>query len=90
MSKVSKEIVLDKHVKLIDVARRGVRELAGGERGVTALRNCVKVERLADPIAPVCEILRQCPQEQLMLMYKIGAFDERAAADFLRAVGRTR
>ena len=60
----------------------------GESAGAAALRNCVKVERLADPIAPVCEILRRCPQEQLMLMYKIGAFDDVDA--FLRAVGKTR
>ena len=88
MTKVSKEIVLDKHVKLIDSPGVVFASSLGESAGVTALRNCVKVERLADPIAPVCEILRRCPQEQLMLMYKIGAFDDVDA--FLRAVGKTR
>ena len=88
MTKVSKEIVLDKHVKLIDSPGVVFASSLGESAGVTALRNCVKVERLADPIAPVCEILRRCPQEQLMLMYKIGAFDDVDA--FLRAVGKLR
>ena len=87
MTKVSKEIVLDKHVKLIDSPGVVFASSLGESAGVTALRNCVKVERLADPIAPVCEILRRCPQEQLMLMYKIGAFDD---VGLLRAVGKTR
>ena len=88
MTKVSKEIVLDKHVKLIDSPGVVFASSLGESAGVTALRNCVKVERLADPIAPVFEILRRCPKEQLMLMYKIGAFDD--VDDFLRAVGKTR
>ena len=86
MTKVSKEIVLDKHVKLIDSPGVVFASSLGENAGVTALRNCVKVERLADPIAPVCEILRRCPTEQLMLMYKVGKFED--VDDFLRQVGR--
>jgi|TARA_B110000977_G_scaffold82119_1_gene109698 nuclear GTP-binding protein len=88
MTKVSKEIVLDKHVKLIDSPGVIFASSLGENAGVTALRNCVKVERLADPIAPVCEILRRCPKEQLMLMYKIGTFDDVDA--FLRNVAAVR
>jgi nuclear GTP-binding protein len=88
MTKVSKEIVLDKHVKLIDSPGVVFASSLGESAGVTALRNCVKVERLADPIAPVCEILRRCPKEQLMLMYKIGKFSD--VDDFLQNIGKIR
>lgn len=86
LTKVTKEIVLDKHVKLIDSPGVVFASSLGESAGVTALRNCVKVERLEDPIAPVCEILRRCPAEQLMLMYKTSRFED--VDDFLRQVGR--
>ena len=86
LTKVTKEIVLDKNVKLIDSPGVVFASSLGESAGVTALRNCVKVERLADPIAPVCEILRRCPTEQLMLMYKTSRFED--VDDFLRQVGR--
>jgi len=86
LTKVSKEIVLDKNVKLIDSPGVVFASSLGESAGVTALRNCVKVERLADPIAPVCEILRRCPHEQLMVMYKTSRFED--VDDFLRQVGR--
>ena len=86
LTKTTKEIVLDKHVKLIDSPGVVFASSLGESAGVTALRNCVKVERLADPIAPVCEILRRCPAQQLMLMYKTSKFED--VDDFLRQVGR--
>ena len=49
MTKANKEIVLDKHVKLIDSPGVVFASSLGENAGVTALRNCVKVERLEDP-----------------------------------------
>lgn len=41
-----------------------------------ALRNAVKVERLADPITPVAEVLRRVPAKQLQALYKVPAFKD--------------
>jgi len=86
MTKVLKEINLDKHVKLIDSPGVVFASSLGESAGAAALRNCVKVERIEDPIAPVHEITRRCPAEQLMLMYKTGRFGD--VDDFLRQVAR--
>ena len=86
MTKVLKEIKLDKHVKLIDSPGVVFASALGESAGAAALRNCVKVERIEDPIAPVHEITRRCPREQLMLMYKTGRFTD--VDDFLRQVAR--
>jgi|Transcript_217 nuclear GTP-binding protein len=86
MTKVLKEISLDKQVKLIDSPGVVFASALGESVGAAALRNCVKVERLEDPIAPVHEITRRCPAEQLMLMYKTGRFVD--VDDFLRQVAR--
>lgn len=34
----------------------------------------MQVEKLADPVVPVGEVLRRVPAKQLMVLYKIGAF----------------
>lgn len=86
MTKVLKEIKLDKNVKLIDSPGVVFASELGESAGAAALRNCVKVERIEDPIAPVHEITRRCPAEQLMLMYKTGRFSD--VDDFLRQVAR--
>ena len=86
VTKVLKEISLDKQVKLIDSPGVVFASALGESVGAAALRNCVKVERLEDPIGPVHEITRRCPSEQLMLMYKTGKFAD--VDDFLRQVAR--
>lgn len=86
MTKVLKEIKLDKNVKLIDSPGVVFASELGESAGAAALRNCVKVERIEDPIAPVHEITRRCPPEQLMVMYKTGRFSD--VDDFLRQVAR--
>ena len=85
LTKVSKEIILDKHVKLIDSPGVVFASTQGDSAGLNALRNCVKVERLADPVSAVNEIMRRCPHEQLMVLYKTGRFE--CVDDFLRQVG---
>ena len=86
LTKVSKEIVLDKQIKLIDSPGVIFASCLGDNAGAATLINCIRVEQLVDPIAPVCEILRRCPNEQLMLIYKIGHFEH--VDDFLRQLGR--
>ncbi|KAL1914942.1 uncharacterized protein VTP21DRAFT_7858 [Calcarisporiella thermophila] len=75
-TKVAQEVHLDRNIKLLDCP--GI-VFSTGEDGETAaevlLRNCVKVELLEDPIAPVGVILSRCNKEQLKLMYKVPDFD---------------
>ncbi|GAQ85196.1 GTP-binding family protein [Klebsormidium nitens] len=81
------EIQLDKNVKLLDCPGI-VFSSAVGNEAAAALRNAVKVEKLEDPILPVSEILRLCPPEQLMSIYKIAKFKD--VDEFLRAVAASR
>jgi nuclear GTP-binding protein len=52
------------------------------------LRNCVKVELLEDPVAPVELIVSRCSKEQLMQIYSIPIFND--VQDFLVQVARQR
>mmetsp|Transcript_22486 Transcript_22486/g.62374 ORF Transcript_22486/g.62374 Transcript_22486/m.62374 type:complete len:603 (-) Transcript_22486:260-2068(-) len=86
VTKSVQEIHLDKHVKLLDTP--GI-VFHGDEAGVASvLRNCVKVEKLADPVSPVAEVLRRCPARQLIQLYKIGAF--KGVDDFLQQIATAR
>ncbi|XP_055521437.1 LOW QUALITY PROTEIN: guanine nucleotide-binding protein-like 3-like protein, partial [Leucoraja erinacea] len=69
-------IHLDKHVKLLDCPGIVMASSAHSDAAVV-LRNCVKVERLADPVAPVAAILRRCNTEQVRQHYGIGEFRTR-------------
>lgn len=82
----AKEIILDKHVKLLDSPGVVFASANGETEGATALRNCVKIERLQDPIAPVHEIIKRCPKEKLMVTYKTGKWTD--VDDFLRQASR--
>ncbi|XP_072476214.1 guanine nucleotide-binding protein-like 3-like protein [Notamacropus eugenii] len=66
------EVRLDKHVTLLDSP--GI--VLAGPASDTALilRNCLKVEQLADPVAPVEAILRRCSHGQLASHYGIPDF----------------
>tara|TARA_B100000405_G_scaffold299898_1_gene258848 strand:- start:60 stop:1880 length:1821 start_codon:yes stop_codon:yes gene_type:complete len=86
LTKVSKEVMLDKQIKLIDSPGVIFASCLGETAGAATLRNCVRVEQLEDPVSPVCEILRRCPNEQLMLIYKMGHFEH--VDDFLMQLGR--
>ena len=48
------------------------------------MRTRSQVEQLADPQAVVAEILKRCPAKQLMVLYKVPAFQD--ATDFLQHV----
>jgi nuclear GTP-binding protein len=63
------EVVLDKSIRLLDSP--GIIFSAESD-AAAVLRNAVKVERLADPLAPVAVILERVPKKQLMAVYKVG------------------
>ncbi|WIA32487.1 hypothetical protein OEZ86_003306 [Tetradesmus obliquus] len=72
VTKGVQEIHLDKHIRLLDSP--GIVFTSGEGAAAAALRNAIKVERLADPLTPVGEIMKRVPSKQLMAVYKIGAF----------------
>ena len=86
LTKASQEVSLDKNLKLLDCPGIVFSHGDGGAEAI--LRNCVKVELLEDPIAPVEVILRRCKMEQLMNIYNIPPF--LAVNDFLVLLARQR
>ncbi|KAI9204201.1 P-loop containing nucleoside triphosphate hydrolase protein [Polychytrium aggregatum] len=89
VTKSMQEISLDKNIKLLDCP--GIvfsRSTGENDRAEVLLRNCVKVELLEDPIAPVELIVSRCKKEQLMLMYQIPSFQ--STQEFLLFVAKQR
>eukprot|EP00118_Oscarella_pearsei_P012273 m.89322 g.89322 ORF g.89322 m.89322 type:complete len:306 (+) comp36607_c0_seq17:937-1854(+) len=87
VTKTMQEIQLDKHVQLLDSP--GIVLATGRGRldeATAVLRNCVKVDSVADPIGPVEAILRRCPKEQMMVRY--GIPDYKDAHDFVSHLAR--
>ncbi|CAL1411979.1 unnamed protein product [Linum trigynum] len=81
------EVQLDKNVKLVDCP--GVVMLKSQENDASiALRNCKRVEKLDDPVSPVKEIIKRCPERLLVTLYKIPSFD--TVDDFLQNVATVR
>jgi nuclear GTP-binding protein len=78
------EIKLDKHIKLLDCP--GIVMARDEDSASLALKNCIKVENLEDPLAPIDLLINRCNHEQLILRYKIGEFAD--AVDFLTQVAR--
>ncbi|KAI8062077.1 P-loop containing nucleoside triphosphate hydrolase protein [Gongronella butleri] len=89
-TKVAQQVTLDKHIKLLDCP--GIVFAQQGQDGQSdaeiALRNCIKVELLADPVAPVEVIVARCPPARLMGLYNIGYFNN--AHEFLVLLARER
>ncbi|KAF3796313.1 Guanine nucleotide-binding protein-like [Nymphaea thermarum] len=87
LTRTMQEVQLDKNVKLLDCP--GVVMLKPRENGVSiALRNCKRIEKLDDPISPVREILKLCPAEKLMAVYKLPSFS--SVDEFLQKVASLR
>ncbi|KAI7886335.1 P-loop containing nucleoside triphosphate hydrolase protein [Lichtheimia hyalospora FSU 10163] len=89
-TKVAQQITLDKNIKLLDCP--GIVFASHGQDGQSdaeiALRNCIKVELLEDPITPVEVIVSKIPTEQLMTMYDVGWFNN--AHEFLVLLAQQR
>lgn len=87
LTRSMQEVQLDKNVKLLDCP--GVVLLRSSENDASiALRNCKRIEKLDDPVAPVKEILRLCPARMLVTLYKVPSFD--SVDDFLLKVATAR
>lgn len=78
------EIVLDKHVKLIDSPG-----IVFAEKGATAefaLRNCIKIEDIEDPVTPVGAILSKCNHDLICEKYCVPEFE--TTEEFLQMLCR--
>lgn len=81
------EVHLDKNVKLLDCPGVVMLKSSGNDASI-ALRNCKRIEKLDDPVSPVKEILKLCPEDMLVTLYKIPSFE--AVDDFLYKVATVR
>ncbi|KAJ1815208.1 nuclear GTP-binding protein nug1 [Coemansia sp. RSA 2599] len=93
-TKFVQEIQLDSKLKLLDcpgivfnhpTKAQKMDKTAAAEM---MLRNCIKVELLDDPIAPVDLIVQRCNQHSLQVMYNVPAFS--GTRDFLVRLARQR
>ncbi|KAJ1721655.1 nuclear GTP-binding protein nug1 [Coemansia erecta] len=93
-TKFVQEIQLDSKLKLLDcpgiVFNSPVKSQKLDKTAVAEmmLRNCVKVELLDDPIAPVELIISRCNPQSLQVMYNVPAF--MGTRDFLVHLARQR
>jgi nuclear GTP-binding protein len=76
VTKGIQEVHLDKQVTLLDSPGVVFSDAGVDGAAAAALRNCVKVEQLEDPILPVAEIVKRCPAKQLMTLYKVPAYKD--------------
>ncbi|XVE78066.1 hypothetical protein DITRI_Ditri13aG0114300 [Diplodiscus trichospermus] len=87
LTRSMQEVQLDKNVKLLDCP--GVVMLRSAENDASiALRNCKRIEKLDDPVGPVKEILKLCPERLLVTIYKIPSFQ--SVDEFLQNVAMVR
>ncbi|KAJ1870936.1 nuclear GTP-binding protein nug1 [Coemansia sp. RSA 990] len=80
-TKFVQEIHLDSKLKLLDCPgivfnrpAKGSQKLDKTAAAEMMLRNCIKVELLDDPIAPVDLIVQRCNPAALQMMYNVPAF----------------
>ncbi|KAH7300426.1 hypothetical protein KP509_24G062000 [Ceratopteris richardii] len=84
ITKVLQEVQLDKNVKLLDCPGVVMAKAKESEQSAV-LRNSKRIENIEDPVSPVKEILRLCPRDKLMTIYKIPSFE--TTDEFLQQVG---
>ncbi|XP_057796297.1 guanine nucleotide-binding protein-like NSN1 [Salvia miltiorrhiza] len=87
LTRSMQEVHLDKNVKLLDCPGVVMLKSAANDASI-ALRNCKRIEKLDDPIGPVKEILKLCPEKVLVTLYKVPSFD--SVDDFLQKVATVR
>lgn len=73
VTRSAQEVHLDKNIRLIDCP--GI-VFSDQNANALVLRNCIKVDQLADPVTPVEIILKRIGPEPLMAAYSLPAFDE--------------
>ncbi|XP_029786058.1 guanine nucleotide-binding protein-like 3-like protein [Suricata suricatta] len=81
VTKFMQEVYLDKFIRLLDAP--GIVPGPKSEVG-TILRNCIHVQKLADPVTPVETILQRCNLEEISNYYGISGFQ--TTEHFLTAV----
>lgn len=81
VTKFMQEVFLDKYIRLLDAP--GIVPGPNSEVG-TILRNCVRVQKLADPVTPVETILQRCNLEEISSYYGVSGFQ--TTEHFLTAV----
>ncbi|KAI5254666.1 Guanine Nucleotide-Binding Protein-Like 3-Like Protein [Manis pentadactyla] len=81
VTKFMQEVYLDKFIRLLDAP--GIVPGPNSEVG-TILRNCIHVQKLADPVTPVETILQRCNLEEISSYYGVSQFQ--TTEHFLTAV----
>ncbi|KAM9577523.1 guanine nucleotide-binding protein-like 3-like protein isoform 1-T1 [Trichechus inunguis] len=81
VTKFMQEVYLDKFIRLLDAP--GIVPGRSSEVG-TILRNCIHIQKLADPVTPVETILQRCNLEEISSYYGISGFQ--TTEQFLTAV----
>jgi nuclear GTP-binding protein len=76
VTKAMQEVLLDKHVKLLDCPGLVLASGRGLDEVTAVLRNCIKVEAVADPVAPVEAIIRRCQRQQVIEQYCIPEYGD--------------
>ncbi|XVE72785.1 hypothetical protein DITRI_Ditri11bG0066600 [Diplodiscus trichospermus] len=87
LTRSMQEVQLDKNVKLLDCPGVVMLRSEGNDASI-ALRNCKRIEKLDDPVGPVKEILKLCPERMLVTIYKIPGFQ--SVDEFLQNVATVR
>lgn len=85
LTRTAQEVHLDKNVRLIDCPGIVFSDQAAD---ALVLRNCIRIEQLADPLLPVEMILRRVGPEPLMAAYSLPAFDD--ITEFLALIAQAR
>ncbi|XP_036894504.1 guanine nucleotide-binding protein-like 3-like protein, partial [Sturnira hondurensis] len=83
VTKFMQEVYLDKFIRLLDAP--GIVPGPNSEVG-TILRNCIQVQKLADPVTPVETILQRCNLEEISNYYGVSGFQ--TTEHFLIAVAQ--
>ncbi|RNA16431.1 guanine nucleotide-binding -like 3 -like protein [Brachionus plicatilis] len=84
LTRCMQEIKLDKHIKLLDSP--GIVMSKDEDSASLALKNCIRIESLEDPVAPVDLLLKRCSKDQLIMRYKISDYSD--VTDFLNQVAK--
>eukprot|EP00941_MAST-03F_sp_MAST-3F-sp1_P003271 g3271.t1 len=97
-TKVMQEVVIDRHVKLLDcpgvitgtsVDQLGFNDNDNKGTGLV-LRNCIGVDALPDPVGAVEVLLNKCKPEFLMEFYGISRFDPKEPHTFVNLIAAKR